>query len=331
MATSCLSPETIARIRTVYAETGSTIETARRLGINKSSVLKYRDVVPTVESMTPRIQYDPRDVAFTVTMPEPAPEAGGVTMPDPVELKYEPFKIDTPGHWLTLNDVHIPYHDRRTLDAAVKESRGAKIAGIMLNGDIMDHAGISDHLRSPSVTRLEDEIDKTVQFFTWVRSMFPAARIVYKEGNHEFRLPRYIINYAPELFGVKQLQLPRLLELDKFGVEWVDAKRVVKLGKLPLLHGHEYKGGGGVAPARWLLMRTRTSAMCGHFHRNDSHQWRDLDGKVHMAWTIGCACFLSPDFFPLNDWVNGYAMTEVFNDGRYHVRPRVLLRDGTVA
>ena len=87
MAVTCLSAEKIAEIRAVYAETGNTIETARRVGVNRESVRKYRDetvakpstdatrtyhnprppFVP-VSSMTPPVQYDPRDVAF----PEPA-------------------------------------------------------------------------------------------------------------------------------------------------------------------------------------------------------------------------------------------------------------------
>ena len=339
MAAACINPAVVAKIRTVYAETGNVSETARRLGVSRGTVIRYRDVSQetgkgdtsggyvAVEDMTPRVQYDPRTVAF----PEPAPEAGGVALPDPVELHYETFDIDTPGNWLILNDVHIPYHDKRCIELAVADAKKRNTVGVLLNGDIMDCAGVSDHFREPNVTRLEDEIDKTVQFLKWLRAKFPSARIVYKEGNHEWRLPRYIANYAPELFGLKQLRLPNLLELNTLGVEWVADKRLIQLGKLSVVHGHEFRGGGGVNPARWLWLRAGTSALCGHFHRSSGHDEQTLDRKVHSVWSVGCACFLYPQYDPNNKWVHGWASVEVFSNRHYLVTNRKVLRDGSIA
>ena len=329
MATSCLSPETIARIRSVYAETGSTIETARRLGINKSSVLKYRDVVPVaLDNMTPRVQYDPRDVAFTVTMPEPAAEAGGATLPDPIHYDYTPFEIDTPGAWGVISDLHIPEHDKRTIELWEKKCRDSD--GILINGDLMECASVSRH-KNIKRYDIEEEIEKTQQFLAWLRSRFPRARIVFKEGNHDDMMPRYLADKCPELTSVKQLQLPILLDLAKYGVEWVADKRVIMLGKLPVLHGHEFRGGGGLKPAKWLYDRTRHSALCGHFHKTDKHTEKDIKSKLHITWTVGCARFLHPDWMPQNRWNHGFARVEVANDGRYHVDNYEVLRDGTVA
>ena len=341
MAGKCTDAETIAKIRTIYAETQSVSETARRVGVYWNTVKKYvsqlsKDCDTSArpvarDNMTPRIQYDPRDVAFPVGFPEPAPEAGGATMPEPVELHYDTFDIDTPGNWLILNDVHIPYHDKRTIELAVADARKRATVGVLLNGDIMDCAGVSDHYRDPNVTRLEDEIDKTVAFLKWIRSQFPTARIVYKEGNHEWRLPRFIANYAPELFGLKQLRLPNLLELDSMGVEWVADKRVIQLGKLSVVHGHEFRGGGGVNPARWLWLRAGTSALCGHFHRSSGHDEQTLDRKIHSVWSVGCACFLYPQYDPNNKWTHGWASVEVSGNRHYLVTNRKVLRDGSIA
>jgi hypothetical protein len=331
MAVSCLSPETIARIRTVYAETGSTIETARRCGVNKSTVLKYRDVVPTVEKMTPRIQYDPRDVAFTVTMPEPAIEAGGMGMPEPAEMSYTPFDIDTPGVWGVLSDAHMPFHDKNTIAAAVKEGKQKGVKGWLFNGDMMDCGGVTPHFRDPTAPIFEDDIQTGRDFFIWMRQQFPQARFVYKQGNHELWLPRALAAKLPELFSLKQIQMPNLLELPNIGCEWVEDNRVINLGKLPVLHGHEMRGGGGVNPARWLFLRAVSTAMCGHFHRTSEHHEQGLDRRLHGVWSVGCSCFLYPKYDRMNKWNHGYAFVEVANNGHFTVTNRRILRDGTVA
>jgi predicted phosphodiesterase len=325
-----LDSETIAKVKAVYAETGSTIETARRVGVNKSSVLKYRDVSPESQSC----DTSPPPVArgyTTPTMPEPAPEAGGAALPEPVDEPYEEFDATLPGQWLILNDCHIPYHDRRTIELAVREARQRGVVGVLLNGDIMDCAGISNHYREPNVTRIEEELEKGLQFFAWLRASLPGARIVYKAGNHEERWPRYLTSAAPELFGMKQLQLPALLTLADYGVEWVDECRVIMLGKLHCVHGHEFRGGGGVMPARWLFLRSASTAICGHFHRTSDFHETALDRRQYGSWSVGCACHLYPRWLRQNKWNHGFAFVEVATNRHFTVTNRRILRDGTVA
>lgn len=263
--------------------------------------------------------------------PAPVPEAGGPSCPLPSTRDYTPLVIDSPGHVGFLTDTHIPWHDIKTIESWFQECKRRKVNTILLNGDILDCGGVSDHYREPNETRIEEEIEKGDQFIQWLRSSFPQARLIWREGNHEWRYPRYLANHAPELFGIKQLRIPALLNFDKHGVEWVDDCRTIFLGKLPTLHGHEFRGSGGVMPARWLYLRTNETAICGHFHRSSHHpETRPLSGKVESCWVVGCACHLSPRWLTHNKWNHGYAHVEIFNGGGFEVTNRGFLKDGRV-
>lgn len=263
-------------------------------------------------------------------IPEPVPEAGGVTLPDPIVQDYLPYQVDAPGNWLVISDIHIPYHDKRTIETAVKESKQRSIKGIILNGDTLDFHQISRHYKEPDKGRTKEEILKGRQFLQWLRSQFPAARIIFKEGNHDERLKRYLGERAPEVFDLEEMYLPNLLHADKHGVEWVADKRVIELGKLCIVHGHEYAGGGGVMPARWLFIRAYSSAICGHFHQPSHYTAPTLDRREIGVWSLGCACYLYPAYMPQNKWRHGFAFAEMGQGGAFEVNNREILRNGQV-
>lgn len=326
MPTAPPDTATIARWQQVRNQLGSTRKAAAALGISSTTVQKYT-TAPDVWNRKGA------EVPHPVMLPDPAPEAGGPALPDPVALSYEPYRIDTPGRWLVLGDVHLPYHDKRTVEAAVEDARKGGAVGVLLNGDILDCGEVSDHFREPSEPRLEEEIDTGVRFLAYLRSRLPRARIVWKEGNHEWRIPRYLANNAPALYGSKFLAVPKLLDHDKYGVEWVADQRIVRLGRLPVLHGHEFGRGGasGVNPARWLFLKTISTAMCGHFHRTSEHHEPDIEGRVHGVWSVGCACYLHPRFLRNNKWNLGWATVSIQSDGHgFTVENRRVIQEGRV-
>ncbi len=314
-----------------FRRTRSVKETARICGCHDDTARKYgRDAFNKAEGGKPATiapQVVPQATHF---LPEPAPEAGGPRLPDPVELSYEPYIIDNPGLTGILSDVHLPYHDKKTIEKWADECRDRNAQTILLNGDILDCYQLSSHFKEPDKGRFRDEVDCAKAFFAWLRAKFPKARIVYKEGNHDERLRRYLAERAPALFDIKEFDLRTIIGLDGFGVEWINRKRVVRVGKLAVVHGHEFKGSGGVMPARWLFLRTGATALCGHFHQSSYYTFRTLDQKEIGVWSVGCACFLSPDWLPVNQWSNGWAMVDVAQNGEFHVDNRRLLRSGQV-
>lgn len=321
-----ITPERIEQIRRTYAGCGSMEKTAHVLGTSRNTVRKY----VRSESGPAECKKTASGFLTAPRLPDPMPEAGGPALPEPVTVHYAAYDASDVGIWGVLSDVHIPYHDRPTIERWVAECKKSGVVGLLLNGDILDCYQLSDFVRDPSAPRIKEEIEKGRQFLEYLRSQFPRVRIIYKEGNHDLRLKTYLANRAPELFDLDDIQLPRLLRTESLGVEWVGDKRIVQVGKLPVIHGHEYRGGGGVMPARWLYLRTGESALMGHFHQPTFYSFRTMMGKEVGMWSVGCACYLSPQYAPLNQWAHGWAQIIVSNDGGYEVLNRRLLNNGQV-
>lgn len=245
--------------------------------------------------------------------------------PEPIPLAFDAYNIDRPGQWGIISDIHIPAHDPETIKLFVAECKRRAVVGIVLNGDVLDSHEVSDHLRDPSAIRYCDEIDQGKKFLAWLRKRLPNAEIVYKEGNHEDRVSRYLLNRAPAIEGLEGVNLQSWLHLGDFGIEWIGDKRIIHLGKLNLIHGHEYKGGGGVNPARWLYLRAGSVAMCGHFHRVSEHHERNIDMRYKAAWSLGCACYLHPRYAPINNWQHGFAFVHLEKDGNFAVENKRVL------
>jgi predicted phosphodiesterase len=279
--------------------------------------------------MAARLRQKPLNTRREYTGASAPVSVSAPAIPDSLETSYEPFVIDTQGTWGVLTDCHFPYHSVHTLNRAIEEGKRRNVVGWILNGDQLDFYGLSDFYRDPNKARVKTEIEIAFEFLKYLRGQFPKARIIFKEGNHDERLKHFLARRAPEIFDLPCLQLDKLLEADKLGLEWVRDRRVIMLGELPLLHGHEYRGSGGVMPARWLYLRTRASAACGHFHQPSEYTCATVTGRAIGTWSIGCACALHPYWLPLNDWRNGYAMVEV-NGRHFAFDNRKLLPDGSV-
>ncbi len=253
-------------------------------------------------------------------------------LPPPVDRSYLPLQIDDPGWWLNLGDTHIPYHDVRTIELAVEEARKAKVVGVLLNGDIVDSHELSRFDKDPTAPRYTAERDACLAFLSYLRSRLPKARIVYKAGNHEDRLTAYLLKNAPALYGLKCVQFDSIFELERFGVEYVGDCRVVRLGKLNVIHGHEYRPQvqTPVNPARGVFLRAKSVVLTNHFHQTSEHHEPTITGEPQAAWSVGCACQLAPRYMPLNKWNHGYCVIRVDSDGTFAVRNRRVLATGKV-
>jgi predicted phosphodiesterase len=222
-----------------------------------------------------------------------------------------------------LSDIHFPFHDRPTLELAIEGARKDAAAGVLINGDLLECIGLSSkfHKRPDSHTfRLERQYG--VQFFEYLRYKLPRARVIFKAGNHDERLENYIAQKAPELFDIEDCTLQSLLELNRFGVEFVGDRRLIYLGKLPVLHGHEYQSGisAPVNPARGAFLRAFHNLLVGHSHQISEHHERDITGKEMICWSTGCCCTLRPRWKPFNKWSHGFARVDVSQAGQFVVR-----------
>jgi len=249
----------------------------------------------------------------------------------PTWRKHRPDYKLPPGLWLIMGDIHLPFHEPKPIEAAVKYGQMQKVDGILLDGDIQDCASVSFW---PSAIKrdFDKEVEIFIDFLDFLDCEFPAAKKVYKPGNHEFRLPRYYQAKAPELIGLPLQAVDNILGLEHRGIEFLDYHQKVMAGKLPILHGHEMRISSPVNPARGLALKAKTWAMCAHFHRTSEHPSTNLQGTLLTTWSIGCLCDLSPDYSPYsNDWNWGFALVNVEKNGNFEVINKRILPNGQVA
>lgn len=239
----------------------------------------------------------------------------------------EPFVIPSGiRSLLVLSDIHVPFHDPDALRTAIEWGITAKPDAVLLNGDTLDFYSISDHEKDPRRVNWQGELEASRQVLKMIRAAFPNVPLYFKAGNHEYRMERHLMKYAPVLIGMPEFELPVLLRMGEIGVEYIRNKRMIHAGELTIGHGDEYKGSGGVNPARWSSLRARESMMLGHFHRVSEHIERTVRGKVRGYWSLGCLCELQPAYMPYNDWSHGFALVHLNADGTFEVENHKIIQ-----
>jgi predicted phosphodiesterase len=227
-----------------------------------------------------------------------------------------------------FSDLHIPYHDPGAVEVAIEHLKNAKCNFLLINGDLGDFYACSRHEKDPR-RKLADELDSIRQFLFWLRSQFPKQRILYKIGNHETNLERYLMREAPVLLGVPDFTIRDVLKLDSFQIEVVESLQLIEAGKLSIYHGHELPQGmsSPVNPARGLWMRVQETILCGHWHRTSEHtETTGISRKVSSCWSVGCLCDLSPDYAIVNRWNHGFAIVDIDESGDFEVHNHKIIR-----
>lgn len=240
-------------------------------------------------------------------------------LPESEEINWEPFVIQG-KRVMILSDVHIPYHSIDALTAAFSFAKKEKPDAILLNGDVLDFFTLSRFAKDPKGRSFAHELEAFRRFFEVVMETF-GAKVYFKIGNHEERYQHFLWMKAGELDGVQEFDLSNIIKARAEGVEVIKDKRIVKLGGLNVLHGHEF-GGSIFSPvniARGLFLRGKVSAMQGHNHQTSEHTESNMNGEITTTFSLGCLCELNPAYLPINKWNHGFAMVDV--DGQdFHVR-----------
>jgi predicted phosphodiesterase len=255
--------------------------------------------------------------------------------PDTLAKEWPAYELKAP-RTLVLSDIHIPFHDPPAVKAAIEAGRRYQPECILLNGDTVDFFAISRFDKDPTVTSPIHEIKCTREFLGWLRQEFPKAQIIYKLGNHDERLAQYFYRKAPELLGIKTIELSHLLTAENVlketspaipNIEFITEQRKIKAGHLSIYHGHEI-GKGSIAPpvnpARGLFMRTLECGLMGHLHKDSSHNETTANGKLISCWSTGCLCGLWPDYAKVNKWTHSAAIVELSGEN-FTVHPLRIL------
>jgi len=223
---------------------------------------------------------------------------------------------------LIIADTHFPYHDQVTWDCVLAYAEKLPITDITLLGDMIDMYDISIFSKTDKAQKksIKGEITTTTSLLTELRSRFPNATIRYKQGNHEYRMDRYIMDRAEEIADLLENFLPAQLKLHELGITYIIEP--FKIGKLWHLHGDEFRAGGGVQKVcskAWGFVHDHF--VLGHFHRTDSETKVHIDPSVlfnlnSIGWM---GSHEAANYARLNTYNQGFAVVEYAINGNFRV------------
>jgi len=186
---------------------------------------------------------------------------------------------------LVVPDVHKPFHHVKAYNLMLEVASFIQPKHILILGDYADFYSVSSHSRDPRVfSMLEDELIDVLSGLDELDQLFPSAKKTFLQGNHEYRLERYLMDKAPALFGITSTE--HLMDFDKRPnwkfVHYGPNQRVAVAGS-KLYARHE--------PLAPTAKGTSTKALCslvyGHIHRIEESHIVGLDGTNHVAFSVG--------------------------------------------
>lgn len=239
-------------------------------------------------------------------------------LPESFEESYEHYHVPSQyKNWLILSDLHVPYHNNRAIEKMLNYGIDKNIDAILLNGDVMDFYMLSKFNPDPRKRDFQQELLALEQLIDILRKIAP---VFYKLANHEERFESYMIRNAPVLLHTREYQISNLIQCYAKGVEIITDQRIVYIGHLPVLHGHEvHLNRGVVNPARSLFLKTKKTALCGHLHSSSQHNETTLDGKLISTWSTGHLGEEHPKYARINNWNLGGARIELDDTGAFEV------------
>jgi hypothetical protein len=193
-------------------------------------------------------------------------------------------------------------HDEKALDICIKIIEELQPEVIALVGDNLDLPEMGKYVTYPAYAQTtQASIDRATLFCAQIRAAAPDAKIIWLAGNHEERMPKYLVQNAGAAYGLRKgntpdswpvLSVPYLCRMDEFGIEYrpgYPASDYWVNEKLRIIHGDRVKSSGSTAHV--YLNQEKTSVIYGHIHRIETafKTREDFDGpRTIMAASPGC-------------------------------------------
>jgi predicted phosphodiesterase len=220
---------------------------------------------------------------------------------------------------LIIPDTHVPYHDQRAYDLMLEVAKDLDPDEIVILGDFADFYCLSAWGKAPNYSHvLEEEVFEVIEKLKELNNLFPKAKKVYIEGNHEYRLARYIESRCPDLYGVIDLRI--ILELGALNYHYVPYSPTQKYSVLgsKLMARHEPLGGGKHC-AQATAEKAMSSVIFGHTHRIQEAQVVAMNGENYRGISSGWLGDVNSDVMQYvkghHQWAHGFSIVHALNDG----------------
>lgn len=185
------------------------------------------------------------------------------------------------GRVLVIPDTHVPYHDPIAWELAIKAAKRLKPSHIVVIGDFADCYSISQFPKDPSRKQgLKWEIHEVNRELNRLQGL--SDEVHFTEGNHEYRLERYLTSQAPALYGL--VTTKELLEIPRRGWKWTPYKQFTRIGKVAFTHevGH-----AGKTALQLSLAAFGGNLVFGHTHRGGLTYDGTVDGQHRVGLNVG--------------------------------------------
>jgi len=243
--------------------------------------------------------------SWPVVQPGPA-----ISLPKPPAVKKvtKPYKqaVIVPdaqiGFYRREDGGLEPTHCEKAIAVALQVIADLQPEMVVCVGDNIDFPELGKYRTSPAFAlTTQESINRATILAAQLRAAAPHAAIYWLAGNHEERLPNFILDNAKATFGLRKgdspkswpvMSVPNLCRFDEFDVEYRPGYPAGELWineKLRVIHGTRVKSNGSTA--HMYLGNEKTSVIYGHIHRVETayKTRRDYDGaKTIMAASPGC-------------------------------------------
>jgi hypothetical protein len=114
-----------------------------------------------------------------------------------------------------INDLQCPYEDKDAVDVMVQIAAEFQPEVLAINGDMFDLMNLSRYpnvrtkLNEKVLIEFESELDRGVELAKRIVAQIKPKRILWTNGNHEFRFMRAISNADPQTKKILELKILR--------------------------------------------------------------------------------------------------------------------------
>lgn len=206
-----------------------------------------------------------------------------------------------------LPDPQIPFHDPKALQVALNVAVSIKPDFIIFPGDLLDMSEWSRFTMYPEFRDATmSAITEAYQMLRSLRKQLPNTRIIVMEGNHEQRLPEYILKNNVAAYSLRpaskpkswpSISVPALCSFDDIGIEYIPGYPANKFWlneRLQVVHGT--KASGRQNEAKMVVNDERVTTIFTHAHRISSY-YKTVEvyggARTNAAYNPGCLCLIN--------------------------------------
>jgi hypothetical protein len=224
---------------------------------------------------------------------------------------------------ITLNDVHVPFEDKRALSVAFKFCEIIQ-PEIILMHEWHDFYAISKFSKDPKrVNSLQEELDMVRGYWEHLSEICPNSQKVLLKSNHMDRLQKYMWRHAKAFAYLRDLQLNKLLKLDELGIAYMDSFEIGD--EFIAKHGKNFRKHSAYT-CRAEFEKEGISGASAHTHRLGKFYATKRSGDYEWMET-GCLCKMQQDYIEgVPNWQHGLGHIRII--GNKDIRQREIpIRD----